>query len=84
MNSEFSLAASGPKLASVVEAGTRDGEQLVDVVVRHLVAIYRSVFPEFLLAPVHADTDEEVEATTKEDLEVDTVIANVVPQLQWA
>jgi hypothetical protein len=40
-------------LATVVEAWTWEGEQLAGVVVRHLIACYRSMDLEFSLTLVH-------------------------------
>jgi hypothetical protein len=52
---------------------------MADMVVRHLVAFYRSADLEFSLTPVHVGIGKEAEASTMEDPEVDAAIAKVVP-----
>jgi hypothetical protein len=70
--------------ASILEAQTREGEKLVGVEVRHLVACYQSTDTDFLLAPVHAAASDEVESITKEDPKIDAAITKDAPWLRWA
>jgi hypothetical protein len=67
--------------STVAETHTKEGKQLAGMVVRHMVVCYRRADPEFSLAPTLDSASEEVEATTKEDLEVDVAVTKVVPRL---
>jgi hypothetical protein len=49
------------------------------VVVRHLIACYRSIDLLFSLAPALIGSSTEVKATATEDAEIDIVIAKVIP-----
>jgi hypothetical protein len=44
---------------AVIEACTREGEQLIGVAARHLIAYYRSVDLHFSLAPALTDASRE-------------------------
>jgi hypothetical protein len=64
----------------VAEAWTHEGEQLICVVARHLIACYRSTKPNFSLAPTLTDVNKEAKDDAKEHLYVETTITRITPR----
>jgi hypothetical protein len=56
---------------------------LVGVVVKHLVACYQGVGPQFSLALALTGDNKEAEDAAKGDLEVSAIVAKVTPRFPW-